>query len=379
LPAALASAQAGAQPVPGEYGAPHADVGERRHLTVLFCDLVDSTRLAAHLDPEDWRELVASYHAAAAEVVIRFGGQVAQYLGDGVLVYFGYPQAHEDDPERAVLAGLALLQAIAALNQQAANTRRPKLAARIGIDTGSVVVGESSARGANVFGDVPNIAARVQSAAAADTVIITGSVHRLIAGLFVVEDQGEHPLKGIEHPLRLYRVIERSEVRGRLAAGAARGLTPFIGRENELGTFANCWERTREGEGQVILVVGEAGIGKSRLVQCFREEIGATPHRWLDCAAAALHQNTPFYAISHLLQRGLGWRGENAEQRIAALEASLTQAGIELSEAVPLLAPLMSPTVSHNYPPLQMPPEQQRRRLLATVAAWAIGGPTPIP
>ncbi len=165
--------------------------------------------------------------------------------------------------------------------------RRPSLAARIGIDTGAVVVGENTGRGANVFGDVPNVASRVQSAAAPGTVMITAAVHRLISGLFVVEDRGEHLLKGLEHALHLYRVIRPSGVRGRLAAAAAaRGLTPFVGRENELRAFLSRWEQVREGEGQMILVVGEAGIGKSRLVQRFREEIAGTPHTWLDCAAA---------------------------------------------------------------------------------------------
>ena len=348
----------------------HAGDGERRHLTVLFCDLVGSTGIASHLDPEDWREMVASYHTAATEVVTRFGGHVAQYLGDGLLVYFGYPQAHEDDAQRAALAGLAILQAIAALNERGASQRRPSLAARIGIDTGAVVVGENTGRGANVFGDVPNVASRVQSAAAPDTVMITAAVHRLLSGLFVVEDQGEQLLKGIEHPLRLYRVIRPSGRRGRLAG--ARGLTPFVGREDELRAFFNRWEQAREGEGQVILVVGEPGIGKSRLVQRFREQIAGTPHTWLDCAAAALQQNTPFYAITDMLQQGI--RGDqSAEERIARIEKSLEQAGMKLNEAVPLIVPLMNLAVPPKYPPLTMTPEQQRRRLLATIVGWALG------
>jgi len=370
LPSAPAPLQLPEQPVPGPPNALlnlHAGDGERRHLSVLFCDLVGSTGIASHLDPEDWRELVASYHTAATEVVTRFGGHVAQYLGDGLLVYFGYPQAHEDDAQRAALAGLAILEAIAALNEQGASQRRPSLAVRIGIDTGAVVVGENTGRGANVFGDVPNVAARVQSAAAPDTVMITASVHRLLSGLFVVEDQGEHLLKGIEHPLHLYRVIRPSGRRGRLAAAAARGLTPFVGREEELRAFLNRWEQAREGEGQVILVVGEPGIGKSRLVQRFREQIAGTPHTWLDCAAAALHQNTPFYTITDMLQQGI--RGDqSAEERIARIEKSLEQAGMKLNEAVPL----MNLAVPPKYPPLTMTPEQQRRRLLATIVGWAL-------
>src|SRR6266851_3655681 len=171
--------------------------GERRHLTVLFCDLVGSTEIAARLDPEEWRETVSSYHRAAAEAITRFGGYVAQYLGDGVMAYFGYPEAHDNDAERAALAGLAILDAISKLNEQSG---RRKLSARVGIDSGAVVVGASAGREADVFGDTPNIAARVQTAADPDTVLITDDTHRLIAGLFVVEDRGAQALKGVERP-----------------------------------------------------------------------------------------------------------------------------------------------------------------------------------
>ena len=301
----------------------HSVRGERRHLSVLFCDLVGSTGMAANLDPEDWREVLAGYHTNATEAVERFGGHVAQYLGDGLLVYFGYPQAHEDDPQRAVLAGLAILDAISALNDRIANKRGPRLAARIGIHSGSVVVDQSDGKAANVFGDVPNVASRVQTAAAPDTVLITAAVHHLVSGLFVVEDQGVQPLKGIEHPIQLYRVIQPSGVRGRLAAAAMRGLTPFIGREDELRLLLNRWDQAREEEGQVMLVVGEAGIGKSRVLQRFHEQIADTPHTWVECAAASLHQNSPFYTVEDMLQQGFRWRGEqNADERFAGPRSS---------------------------------------------------------
>src|SRR6202035_2668375 len=206
--------------------------GERRHLTVLFCDLVNSTSIAAQLDPEEWREIVAAYHHAAAEAIERFGGHVAQYLGDGVMAYFGWPEAHDNDAERAARAGLAILDAISKLNERPA---RPKLAARIGIDSGAVVVGAGAGKDTDVFGDTPNIAARVQAAAVSDTVLITADTHRLVSGLFVVEDRGAQALKGIERPVQLYRVVQPSGVRGRLeAVAASRGLTPFVGREDDL-------------------------------------------------------------------------------------------------------------------------------------------------
>jgi len=348
--------------------------GERRHLSVMFCDLAGSTELASRLDPEELREVVAGYHNVATEAVVRFGGHVAQYLGDGLLVYFGYPQAHEDDPERAALAGLAILEGLAGLNRRLASQGGPVLAARIGIHTGSVVVSKNDAKGANIFGNVPHIASRVQSAAAPDTVLITAAVHQLVSGLFVVEDRGEHPLKGVDRPLRLYRVIQPSGVRGRLAAAAGRGLTPFIDREDELRLLLNRWDQVRNGEGQVVVVVGEAGIGKSRLIRCFREQIAGTPHSWVDCAAAALYQDTPFYMIADMIQQGIRWRVEQtANERLVGLEASLELAGVQLAEAVPLLAPLMNLDIPNSYPPLEIAPDQQRKRLLATIGAWALG------
>src|ERR1700687_1621434 len=245
--------------------------GERRHLTVLFCDLVNSASIAAQLDPEEWREIVAECHHAAAQAIERFGGHVAQYLGDGVMAYFGWPEAHDNDGGRAARAGLAILDAISMLNEHAT---RPKLSARIGIDSGAVVVGAGAGGDADVFGDTPNIAARVQTAAAPGTVLVTADTHRLVSGLFVVEDRGAQALKGVERPVQLYRVVRPSGVRGRLGAAAvARGLTPFVGREDELRLLMNRWERAIDGEGQVALIVGEAGIGKSRLVQRFHEQI----------------------------------------------------------------------------------------------------------
>ncbi len=198
--------------------------GERRHLTVLFCDLVNSTSLAAQLDPEEWREIVANYHHSVAHVVERFGGHVAQYLGDGVMVYFGWPEAHDDDVERAVRASLAMLDTISKLD---GDPSHPKLAARVGIDSGAVVVGAGAGKGADVYGETPNIAARVQSAAEPGSVLITDATHRLISGLFVVEERGAQILKGIAQPVQLYRVVQPSGIHGRLGAAAARGLTPL--------------------------------------------------------------------------------------------------------------------------------------------------------
>jgi class 3 adenylate cyclase len=346
--------------------------GERRHLTVLFCDLVNSTSLAAQLDPEEWREIVAGYHRAAAQAIERFGGHVAQYLGDGVMAFFGYPEAHDNDAERAARAGLAMLDAISKLNE---HPTHPKLSARIGIDSGAVVVGAGAGGVADVFGDTPNIAARVQTAAEPSTVVITDAVHRLISGLFVVEDREAQTLKGIDRPVQLYRVVHSSRVRGRLeAAAASRGLTPFVGREDELRQLMSRWERGLEGEGQVTLIIGEAGIGKSRLVQRFREQIAGTPHTWVEAAGGPFFQNTPFYAVTEMLRELLAWRGdESAEEQLAQLESRLELAGLKPAETLPLIAPLLNLPIPAKYPPLSLSPEQQRRRLLATLVEWVLG------
>ena len=371
--AAPGSAERGAATTIVEHGELHEmPEGERRHLTVLFCDLVGSTQIVSHLDPEEWREIVAGYHRAAAQAIERFGGHVAQYLGDGVMAHFGWPEAHDNNAERAARAGLAIQAAITKLNEHPA---RPKLAARVGIDSGTVVVGAGAGKDSDVFGDTPNVAARVQAAAEPGSVAITDAVHRLVSGLFVVEDCGAQALKGVERPVQLYRVVQPSGVHGRLeAAAASRGLTPFVGREDELRLLMNRWEHALDGEGQVALIIGEAGIGKSRLVQRFHEQIAGTPHTWVKAAAGAFFQNTPFYAVTEMLRELLAWRGdESAEEQLTQLETRLELAGLKPAEALALIAPLLNLPLSAKYPPSPLSPEQQRRRLLATLVEWALG------
>jgi class 3 adenylate cyclase/tetratricopeptide (TPR) repeat protein len=336
--------------------------GERRHLTVLFCDLVGSTEIAARLDPEEWRETVAGYHRAAAEEITRFGGHVAKYLGDGVMALFGYPEAHDNDAERAARAALSILEAIARLDRTSGQS---KLSARVGIDSGAVVVGAGAGKDADVFGDAPNIAARVQAVAEPGTVMITEATQRLVSGMFVLEERGAESLKGIERPVKLYRVARTSGVRGRLEAGAAvRGMTSFVGREDELRLLMNRWERVREGQGQVVTIIGEAGIGKSRLLQRFRAEIGSDSHTWLECATAPFYQNTPFYAVEELLRQSLHW-----DQRFAALEASLAAAGTGSGGAI---IPPARPIDLATSKAAGLTPEQERKRLLANLVGWTL-------
>jgi class 3 adenylate cyclase len=349
-----------------------ATAGERRHVTVLFCDLVGSTEIAARLDPEEWREVVGGYHRAAAESITRFGGHVAHYFGDGVMAYFGWPEAHDNNAERAALAGLAILDALSKLNELSA---RPKLSARVGIDSGAVVIGASAGKSVDVFGETPNIAARVQGVTLPGTVLITADTHRLISGMFVVEDCGTRTLKGIERPIQLYRVIQPSGMRGRLeAVAAARGLTPFVGREDELRLLINRWERTQEGVCQAVLIIGEAGIGKSRLVRHFHQQITGTPHTWADASATPLFQNTPFYPVTELLRQFLAAPiDEPLDHQLARLESAVELAGMKPAEAIPLIAPLLNLPVPQRYPAPLLLPGQQRRRLLATLIEWVRG------
>jgi len=237
----------------------HAPAAERRQLTVLFCDLVGSTQLSQQLDAEEWREIIKQYQQATSGAVARFGGHVAKNLGDGLLIYFGWPTAHEDDPERAIRAGLAIIDAMAPLNAEFAARDGLHLAVRVGMHTGPVVIAD----GGEVFADTANLAARVQAAAEADTVVVTAAMQRLAAGIFVVDDLGPQELKGVREPITLYRVVRPSGVRSRLDIAAGR-FTPFIGREVELAILAERWERVQNGDGQNVLIVGEVGVGKSR-------------------------------------------------------------------------------------------------------------------
>ncbi len=356
------SARAAADPEPRALPPPPA--GERRQLTVLFCDLVGSTELSARLDPEDWQELLAAYQARAAEVVALHGGHVAQYLGDGILVYFGWPKTHEDAAERAVRAALALVKAAAGPADGTA------LSVRIGLHTGAVVVSALGGEGRTetlAVGEVPNVAARVQSAAEPNTVVITAATQRLVAGMFVVEARGPTVLKGVSKPLALYRVDRPSGVRSRLDLAAGR-LTRFVGRKVELATLEERWRRSRNGEGQSVLVVGEAGVGKSRLVYQFREELATVPHTWLECSATPYTASTPFHSAIALVSKGLAFAAEDtATDKIAKLEDGLGD--LASAETVALLADFVGlPPPS----PLPMSRDLQRRRTIDLLTRWTL-------
>jgi predicted ATPase/class 3 adenylate cyclase len=352
----------------------HQPDAERRQLTVMFCDLVDSTHLSGQLDPEDLRAVLRAYQQTSAEVIQHYEGHIAQYLGDGLLVYFGWPQAHEDDAQRAVHAGLGILAAMQRLNTRLQQEKGMRVAVRIGLHTGPVVVGEMGGGGRHehlALGDTPNIAARLQGVAAPDTLAVSAATFRLIQDYFVCDDLGQHTLKGVAAPMPVYRVRHASGAQSRLEVAVSRGLTPLIGREQEVALLQERWTQVTQGFGQVILLSGEAGIGKSRLVQMFKEHVTPVPHTRLECRTSPYYRNTALYPLTDLLHRTLALtRDDTAAQQLAKLEQALGQYRLPLTETIPLFAPLLSiPVPEERYAPLSLSPQQQRQKLLASLLA----------
>jgi TOMM system kinase/cyclase fusion protein len=346
---------------------------ERRQLTVLFCDLVDSTVLASRLDPEEWREVVRAYQETCAKVIARFEGHIAQYLGDGLLVYFGYPLAHEDDAQRAVRAGLGMVEALGQLNTRLERERGVRLAVRLGIHTGLVVVGEmgGGARQEQLaLGETPNVAARLQGIAAPNTVVISAITLQLLGGFFACQSLGTPVLKGVAQPLEVYQVRYESTARTRLEAARSTGLTPLVGREAEVALLLERWAQVKDGLGQVVLLSGEAGIGKSRLVQVLTEHVATEPQSWLTpCQCSPYYQNTALYPMIDLLERvALRFeRDESPEQKLRKLEGFVVQYGLPLAEIVPLFASLLSLPLTADYAPLSVSPELQKQQTLQTL------------
>ena len=338
---------------------------ERRQLTVMFCDLVGSTALSSRLDPEDLREVIGAYHQCATATVGRFDGFVAKYMGDGVLVYFGYPRAHEDDAERAVRAGLALVDAVGRLTPQVGVALR----VRVGIVTGQVVVGdligEGAAREEAVVGETPNLAARLQAFAEPDSVVISPATRRLVSGLFECADLGAQELKGFAEPMHVWRVLGASEPESRFGARRAAGLTPLVGREEELALLLRCWERAKAGRGQVVLLSGEPGIGKSRLVRTLRERLSGEAHTPLRYQCSPYHVNSALRPVIDQLERAAGFaRGDTAAAKLAKLEGLLARVVADVASVAPLVAALLSLPTGDRYPPLDLAPERQKELTL---------------
>jgi predicted ATPase/class 3 adenylate cyclase len=366
----LEAPPAQSEPPPAATRAPDA---ERRQLTVLFCDLVDSTVLASQLDPEDWREVVQAYQEACAKVIARYEGHIAQYLGDGLLVYFGYPRAHEDDAQRAVRAGLGMVEALGTFNVCLAHERGFRLAIRVGIHTGLVVVGEMGGGGRHeqlALGDTPNVAARLQGLAAPNTVVISAATHHLVQGYFTMAALGLEVLKGVASPVPLYRILGVSPVQSRLEVASSIGLTPLVGREAEVALLLERWTQSQAGQGQVVLLSGEAGIGKSRLVDVLREQVareGNTPSTF---RCSPYHTHSALYPVIDHLQRRLQFLPDDTpEAKLDKLEQGLQGYHFPQGEMMPLLALLLSVPLLDRYPPVHQTPQRQRQQTLDAVVA----------
>jgi class 3 adenylate cyclase len=342
------------------------DSAERRQVTVMFSDLVGSTALSARMDPEDLREIIAAYHKCVAEIVRRFDGFVAQYLGDGVLVYFGYPQAHEDDAERAVRSGLEVTAAVSGLKTRAS------LQTRVGIATGQVVVGDLMASGnapeRGIIGETPNLAARLQGLAEPNTVVIAESTRKLLGNLFELADLGANELKGIAGPVRAWAVLRPRSMESRFEALHATGLTALVGREEELQLLLRRWARAKGGEGQVVLLCGEPGIGKSRLTAALLESVAAEWHTRLRYLCSPQHTDSALYPIIGQIERAAGLAHDDAAQaRLDKLDAVLARTSASIRDAA-LFAEMLSLPNDGRYPAFELTPQQRRQGILEALA-----------
>jgi class 3 adenylate cyclase len=343
------------------------DTAERRQVTVMFSDLAGSTALSARMDPEDLREVISAYQKCVASTVQRFGGFVAKYIGDGVLVYFGYPQAHEDDAERAVRAGLELVAAVAGLKTRAS------LQTRVGIATGLVVVGDlvgsGEAQERGIVGETPNLAARLQGIAEPNMVVIAEATRSLLGNLFELQDLGAKDLKGIAGPVRAWAALRASSAEGRFEALHATGLTALVGREEELELLLRRWSRAKSGEGQVVLLSGEAGIGKSRLTAALLERLASEPHTRLRYFCSPQHTDSAFYPIISQMERAAGFvHDDTAQAKLDKLDAVLAQSFTPRQD-VALFAEMLSLPNDGRYPAPELTPQQRRQQTLEALTA----------
>ena len=363
-------ADAGAAPQPT---VPRRRDAERRQLTVMFVDLVGSTALSSRLDPEAMSVVLRGYQNAVAGEISRYEGHVAKFMGDGVLAFFGWPRAHEDEAERAVRAGLAIVAAVARLTGGG-----EALACRIGIATGLVVVGDLVGEGAAqeeaVVGDTPNLAARLQGVAEPGQVVLAEATRHLLGDLFVLRALGTRNLKGIPEPAPAFAVVGERALESRFAARQAGGVTPLVGRDQELALLVERWRQAGSGEGQLVLLTGEAGIGKSRLAEAVIEAVAAEPHFLIRYQCSPYHVDSALYpAVQHLTHAAGVAEGDTPDERLARLEALLARAAADIGEAAPLLAALLGLDGAARYGPLALTPQQRRSRTLAALVDQLTG------
>ncbi len=368
-PAARFCSQCGSPLTPGASGGV-----ERRHLTVMFCDLVDSTELAERLDAEDLHEVVFRYQRTCAAVVARYEGHVAQYLGDGLLVYFGYPRAHEDDAERAARTAIDVLREIQSLNEELEGGFGVRIGVRMGIHSGPIVLGEvgdGESRERLALGETVNLASRLQHLAAPGTVLVSGATRRLVQGLFVFDDFAVRHLKGVTEPVETYRLVQPSGVRRRRST--AGDASPFVGRESELGLLLHTWEQVGSGRGHVVSLAGDAGMGKSRLVEAFGGELRERRHTWVECRCTLLGNKSPFAPVIEAIEQGLQFApGDAPGERTRRLERALDAVGAPREQALPVLAPLFGLPVPADLTPLQLPAEAQRGLIFDVLTDWIL-------
>ncbi len=351
---------------------PLASGAERRQLTVISCDVVEATALSGQLDPEAFRDVVRAYHQLYADVSQSFDGYIAQYLGDGLLAYFGRPRAYDDDVQRAIRASLHILDGVKTLNIRLEREVGIRLAIRMGIHTGLVVIGEVGGRQEQLaLGQTPNVAARLQSLAAPGTVVVSAATYHLTEGYFRCECLGVRDIKGVAQPMAVYRVLQGSGAQSRLDVAAVRGLTPLVGRESEMALLRERWAAVQEGVGQVVLLSGEAGIGKSRLVQVLKDHVADTPHLTLECRCLLYARNSAWHPILALLPRLLQWsRDDSVATKQVKLERFLRDFQLPHDQAAPLLATLLSLPVSDaSFGRLHLAPQEQRQQLLDVLLA----------
>ncbi len=362
---------------------PHAAAreAERRQLTVMFCDLVGSTALSAQLDPEELREVVHAYQETCTTVVHRFDGYIARYVGDALLVYFGYPVAHEDDAHRAVRAGLGIIAALpnlsARLPQLGRTTPASSLQVRIGIHTGLVVVGEMGSGEYHeqvALGETPNLAARFQGLAEPDTIVIGSATQQLIAGFFVCQDLGLQTLKGVSAAVRVYRVLGESNAQSRLEVDASTGkLTPLVGRAHEVGLVLERWAAAQTGDGQVVSLSGEPGIGKSRLVQEVKERVVQIGAACIEFRCSPYYQNSAFYPVITHVQRVLHFeRDDTPQAKLAKLQQTLMRYHFPQADTLPLLAALLSLPQPTDTALLNFSPQKQKQKTQEALVAWLV-------
>jgi class 3 adenylate cyclase len=351
---------------------------ERRQLTVMFCDLVDSTALSGALDPEKLREVLLAYQRACVGVVERYEGHIAKYIGDGLLIYFGLPRAHEDDAQRAVSAGLGIVDAVVQLSRDRLANMGIELRVRLGVHTGLVVAGEMGAGTTReemaIVGETPNIAARLQALASPNSVVISASTHRLVGGLFNYENLGVPQLKGVSSPPQAWRVIGERSTESRFEALHETGVAPLIGREAEVDLLLRRWDQARQGDGQVVLLGGEPGIGKSRIIEALLERIANLPHARVRCQCSPFFTNTALYPFARQLAHAAYLQPKDPPKiKLDKLESLVGESGQAVVETVPLFAALLSIPTASRYPTLDLSPQRLKERTMAALVDRVLG------